>query len=319
MIKKYFGNPEKNNREIQLEGTENNKPARLKSGFYVFIPYTWILCAFGFALGVAIGDLVSGEKHSAEKNATFEKNQTPLHEEETAYCNFSNRCFRGKINGKYCIEMYLDASEGLISGYYTYAGVGKKLKIAGEIDPDGYWMLYEYDHKGNQTGIFEIYTRDSNILEGDWSKPDNSAVMPFILVAEQPLQTVEKQMRDSVYADLSDLNGEFVRVFTETQASRKAILTLHYLGLNKFTYNLEITEENETIDYAGGIMTVDASGSGTAENSDIPFVFRLKTEMANIAVRNEEDENLFSGNYFRIKTNQQLQFYTSNSQPPSLN
>lgn len=312
MIKKYFGNPKKNNRETQTESTENDKPVRLKNGFHVFIPYTWILCTFGFAFGVAVGDLVSCEKNSAENHATFEKNQTPQHEGETAHCNFSNRCFRGKINGKYSIEMYLNASEGLISGYYQYASVGKKLKIAGEIDPDGYWMLYEYDQKGNQTGIFEIYTRDSNILEGDWSKPDNSAAMPFILVAEQPLQSVEKQMRDSVYADLSDLNGEFVRVFTETQESRKAILTLHYLGLNKFTYNLEITEENETIDYAEGIMTVDASGTGNAENSDIPFVFSLNTEIVNIAVRYEEDENLFSGNYFRIKSKNRLQFYALN-------
>jgi hypothetical protein len=232
------------------------------------------------------------------------------HLEEFKLSEFSNRCFRGKINDKYNIEMHLDGTDGFLSGYYQYKSIGKRIKIHGETNEDGSWFLKEFDNSGNQTGVFELYSLDSNIIQGVWYKPDNSSVMPFILVAEKPLKIAEQQLCDTSYPALTYLNGAFACSGIVDNKEITRTLAIEYIRLNKFQYSIEVTDASEIIDFSEGQIAVDSLGNGKTDNPDEQLLFKIKKESVSIKSANPKSKSSFTGIYFRLKFNQQSQFYT---------
>jgi len=230
--------------------------------------------------------------------------------EEFTPVEFSNRCFRGKINDKFHIEMHLDGTDDFLSGYYQYKSIGKSIKIHGETNEDGRWFLKEFDNNGNQTGVFELYSLDSNIIEGVWYKPDYSSIMPFILVAEKPINKVEQQLCDTSYPSLSYLNGEFICSGNEDNTAVTKTLTIEYIGINKFRYNIEVADANDIIDFTEGQIAVDCVGKGKTVNLDEQLLFEIKKESVSIKSVNPTSRFSFTGLYFRLKFKQQSQFYT---------
>jgi hypothetical protein len=175
---------------------------------------------------------------------------------------------------------------------------------------DDSWILYEFDEKGNQTGLFEIHTQDTNILEGKWSKPDYSQCMSFLAVAEQPLLKIEKALRDTAYPDMSHLDGEFVRAVSDANESHQAILSLLYKGLNRIFYTLTISNDDEITYYSEGIMVSGADGNFKSNDADPPLSFKVKGNMVRIAAVNGQSDQIFSGSYFRTKDQNRLKFYS---------
>ncbi|MFN5218867.1 MAG: hypothetical protein ACK5CL_08865 [Sphingomonadales bacterium] len=230
--------------------------------------------------------------------------------EEFTPADFTNSCFRGKINDKYNIEMHLDGTDGFLSGYYQYKSIGKRIKIHGETNEDGSWFLKEFDNSGNQTGVFELYSLDSNIIEGVWYKPDGSSAMPFILVAEKPLKKAEQQLCDTSYPALSYLNGAFACSGIKENKEITRTLAIEYIGLNKFQYSIEVADAFRIIDFTEGQIAVDSSGNGKTDNPEEQFLFKIKKESISIKSANPRSKSSFTGLYFRLKFKQQSQFYT---------
>jgi hypothetical protein len=97
-----------------------------------------------------------------------------------------------------------------LSGSYFYQRIGTRINLRGKIEPDGNFVLDEFDQAGKQTGIFKglwgVESTDGMAsLAGLWSKPDEKSVekkTPFSL-HEEPIaltgdvEIVGKQIKES--------------------------------------------------------------------------------------------------------------------------
>lgn len=90
--------------------------------------------------------------------------------------------------------MKLVREDPQLTGSYFYQKVGTRIKLRGTIDPDGKFVLDEFDPAGKQTGVFKgmwtVDAQDGTIqLAGFWSKPgqkDNDKTTAFS-VHEEPI------------------------------------------------------------------------------------------------------------------------------------
>jgi len=84
--------------------------------------------------------------------------------------------FKGSIGSSLDLQMKLVRADPQLSGSYFYQRVGTRINLRGTIDPDGKFVLEEYDPAGKQTGVFKgMWTVDAQDgtaqLAGFWSKP----------------------------------------------------------------------------------------------------------------------------------------------------
>src|ERR1051326_281590 len=85
--------------------------------------------------------------------------------------------FKGSIGSSLDLQMKLVRADPQLSGSYFYQRVGTRINLRGTIDPDGKFVLEEYDPAGKQTGVFKgMWTVDAQDgtaqLAGFWSKPN---------------------------------------------------------------------------------------------------------------------------------------------------
>jgi hypothetical protein len=118
--------------------------------------------------------------------------------------------FKGSIGTTLDLQMKLVRTGDQLSGSYFYQRIGTRINLRGKIEPDGNFVLDEFDQAGKQTGIFKgLWGVDSTdgmaSLAGLWSKPDEKSVekkTPFSL-HEEPIaltgdvEIVGKQIKES--------------------------------------------------------------------------------------------------------------------------
>jgi hypothetical protein len=305
MWKKKFNGP-----PVKL--VQGHSAMRNEQGITLIIPYPLLFLMIGLAVGTAMTYLSFEKKPLKGKVGLFEKNQSRgFKKAESDYCNFANRRFQGKINNQYLLEMNINSLNGIVTGFYQYTSEGNRLKLEGEIDSDGSLVLFEYDQNGNQTGVFEMNRLDSIILQGEWHKPDNSSIMPFILVAEVSPNEVENKYNDSIYTNMSYMNGEFTRSTEKGLETCMASLQLKYLGLNKMAFQLKFFDGNEVFDIREGIMCIGPDKTAKADLGDIQLKFELSINHIRLYRFDDRSDKTYSGYFFRSRDTSMVPFYTS--------
>jgi len=83
--------------------------------------------------------------------------------------------FKGSIGSSLDLQMKLVRADPQLSGSYYYQRIGTHINLRGTIDPDGKFVLDEFDSAGKQTGVFKgIWTLDAQDgavkLAGFWAK-----------------------------------------------------------------------------------------------------------------------------------------------------
>lgn len=119
--------------------------------------------------------------------------------------------FKGSIGSSLDLQMKLVRSGDQLSGSYFYQRIGTRINVRGKIEPDGKFVLEEFDQSGKQTGVFKgiwaIETQEQLAkLAGNWSKPPNekgSEKMTAFFLHEEPIafsgdvEVVSKQIKES--------------------------------------------------------------------------------------------------------------------------
>lgn len=119
--------------------------------------------------------------------------------------------FKGSIGSSLDLQMKLIRSGDQLSGSYFYQRIGTRINLRGKIEPDGHFVLDEFDQSGKQTGIFRgLWTVDAQDglirLAGNWSKPPDekgSDKMTAFSVHEEPIalsgdvELTSKQIKES--------------------------------------------------------------------------------------------------------------------------
>jgi hypothetical protein len=107
--------------------------------------------------------------------------------------------------------MKLVRSGDQVSGSYFYQRIGTRINLRGKVEPDGHFVLDEFDQAGKQTGLFRgLWTVDAQDglikLAGNWSKPPGekgSDKMTAFSVHEEPIaltgdvELTAKQIKES--------------------------------------------------------------------------------------------------------------------------
>ena len=119
--------------------------------------------------------------------------------------------FKGSIGSSLDLQMKLIRGGDQLSGSYFYQRIGTRINLRGKVEPDGHFVLDEFDQSGKQTGIFKgLWTVDAQDglirLVGNWSKPPNekgSDKMTAFSVREEPIalsgevELVTKQIKET--------------------------------------------------------------------------------------------------------------------------
>jgi hypothetical protein len=85
--------------------------------------------------------------------------------------------FKGSIGSSLDLQMKLVRNDPQLTGSYFYQRIGTRINLRGTIDPDGKFVLEEFDPAGKQTGVFKgmwsVDAQDGTAqLAGFWSKPN---------------------------------------------------------------------------------------------------------------------------------------------------
>ena len=119
------------------------------------------------------------------------------------------RYFKGSIGSSYDLQMKLVRTDPQLTGSYFYEKVGTRISLRGTIDPDGKFVLEEFDPAGKQTGVFKgmwtVDTQDGAVqLAGFWYKPNqkDSDKSTAFSVHEEPItlsgdaEIIAKQIKE---------------------------------------------------------------------------------------------------------------------------
>ena len=118
--------------------------------------------------------------------------------------------FKGSIGSSLDLQMKLLRVDPQLSGSYFYQRVGTRINLKGTIEPDGKFVVEEFDPQGKQTGIFKgVWTVNADDglvqLSGFWSKPNQkeSDKTAAFSLHEEPIslsgdaELVAKQIKES--------------------------------------------------------------------------------------------------------------------------
>jgi len=118
--------------------------------------------------------------------------------------------FKGSIGSSFDLQMKLMRTDPQLTGSYFYQRVGTRISLRGTIDPDGKFVLEEFDPAGKQTGVFKgMWTVDAQDgmvqLAGFWYKPNqkDSDKSTAFSVHEEPItlsgdaEIIAKQIKET--------------------------------------------------------------------------------------------------------------------------
>lgn len=105
--------------------------------------------------------------------------------------------YQGNINGGIGINMSLYPKDGCLVGSYFYDSQDIEIELEGQAG-DKKIVLYEYDHSGKNTGIFQGTLDSVDKIQGTWSSPDAGKIYPFELALKDSLPGAEYGKRYAV-------------------------------------------------------------------------------------------------------------------------
>ena len=124
------------------------------------------------------------ERHSNGKN-NFENIDTSKSQFEKGYYDY-----KGTINKDIPIQMSIYPLGKEIVGTYFYEKQEKKIKLQGKAGENDI-ILYEYDEKGKNTGMFKGTMSTVDKIQGTWISADNKKQYSFTLSLKSILPGVE--------------------------------------------------------------------------------------------------------------------------------
>jgi hypothetical protein len=204
-----------------------------------------------------IGLFACNENHTDSEKTTEQSNKVA----PSVQLDFV-KTFEGQINNKYDIVLKITSNSGKITGNYFYKTEGTDIQVKGNLDNLGKFALYEYDSKGNQTGLFSGTMVNNNKIEGNWSKPNGDKAMTFVLIeSNSQYESSKTQINDEKYKSIS---GYYESEFnsTDTGSFYYASVNIEYSGNNKFTFEIATGHESGCTGMAFGTATIDYSGIG---------------------------------------------------------
>lgn len=149
-----------------------------------------------------------GQKESNTEASTEQEINTAISSDFTKY-------FEGTIDDKYGITMTLNKSAKNLSGTYSYKSQRKPMKISGTTDDNDFFILNEFNEKGNMTGVFKGKYSDGLII-GEWSKPDGIKTMPFS-IKETTINDISITEKESKKLDdNSNWTGTYIDEYDRT-------------------------------------------------------------------------------------------------------
>jgi hypothetical protein len=95
--------------------------------------------------------------------------------------NSGYRIYSGAINETINIEMRLRRFGNTLSGSYFYAKYRIPITLTGTVNPDQSFRIDGFDGDGTHIDAFDGYFFAGGTMQGNWSKPDGSRVLPFSL------------------------------------------------------------------------------------------------------------------------------------------
>ncbi len=94
---------------------------------------------------------------------------------------FEQSFYRGTVGTDHGVIAQIAASEGKITGGYSYESKGNPIDLEGTVDESGAFHIKETVNE-KETGRFEGTFKDKRKrMEGQWSTPDGKRTMPFTL------------------------------------------------------------------------------------------------------------------------------------------
>jgi hypothetical protein len=161
--------------------------------------------------------------------------------------------FKGSIGSSLDLQMKLVRADPQLTGSYFYQRIGTRINLKGTIDPDGKFVLEEFDQTGKQTGIFKgVWTVDAQDtlvhLSGLWSKPNqkDSDKSAAFSVHEEPIsltgdvELIAKQIKESnkklmyeIEAQYPQFSGGINPNFEKFNQLVRAVVTNKVAGFKK--------------------------------------------------------------------------------------
>lgn len=122
-------------------------------------------------------EIIEERKQKVEKNV-----EKDLEDIDTVKSQFEKGYYdyKGTINRNIPIEMSIYPLEKEIVGSYFYKTQEKKIKLEGKAGEKEI-ILYEYDEKGKNTGMFKGTMKTVDKIEGTWISGDGKKQYPFTL------------------------------------------------------------------------------------------------------------------------------------------
>ena len=136
--------------------------------------------------------------------------------------------FKGSIGSSLDLQMKLVRTGDQLNGSYFYQRIGTRINLRGKIEPDGQFVLDEFDQSGKQTGVFKglwaVDAQDGLIrLMGNWSKPPNEkggdkltafsvreepvALTGDVELVAKPIKESDKKLMYEIAAQYPQLSG----------------------------------------------------------------------------------------------------------------
>lgn len=133
--------------------------------------------------------------------------------------------FKGSIGSSLDLQMKLVRADPQLTGSYFYQRVGTRISLRGTIDPDGKFVLEEFDPAGKQTGVFKgmwtVDRQDETVqLAGFWYKPNqkDSDKSTAFSVHEEPInlsgdaEIIAKQIKESSKKLKYEIDAQYPQV-----------------------------------------------------------------------------------------------------------
>jgi Protein of unknown function (DUF3298)/Deacetylase PdaC len=133
--------------------------------------------------------------------------------------------FKGSIGSSIDLQMKLVRADPQLTGSYFYQRIGTRINLRGRIDPDGKFLLEEFDPAGKQTGAFKgmwtVDPQDGAVqLAGFWYKPNqkDSDKSTAFSVHEEPItlsgdaEIVAKPIKESNKKLMYEIEAQYPQV-----------------------------------------------------------------------------------------------------------
>lgn len=132
-----------------------------------------------FLLTLAFFSLISCSTTETNKSSTETSEETSPSSLPPSHFH---KQYRGTINGKLNIEMYLRRNGGeQVLGQYFYTSIGEMITLKGNTHEDGKIVLTEFTDGVTETGKFNGSWSDSTTFSGTWTDPTGKKSFPFEL------------------------------------------------------------------------------------------------------------------------------------------